>query len=238
MRRQATNADVRKGMIPMRSKKVAYVATVYAHLAAFHLPFMKDLQAQGFDVHAYASPDQRKEALIAKGLECRDISFSRNPLAFGNIQAIRALTERFKAEDYDLIHVHTPNASVVCRIAAWLAGSRQVVYTAHGFHFFRGASRANWRPHYPIERFMARFTDVLVTINKEDYEIGREISGSGRNRLIFPASALRLLLSSGRTMLSDRGNFAPSSNYPGRLDRAGAWWRRNEPQQEPGATAA
>ena len=57
----------------MRSKKVAYVATVYSHLAAFHLPFMKDLQAQGFDVHAYASPDHRKEALIAKGLECRNI---------------------------------------------------------------------------------------------------------------------------------------------------------------------
>ncbi|NBD24201.1 glycosyltransferase family 4 protein [Paenibacillus glycinis] len=185
----------------MRSKKVAYVATVYAHLAAFHLPFMKDLQAQGFDVHAYASPDHRKEALIANGLECRDITFSRNPLAFGNIQAIRALTERFKAEDYDLIHVHTPNASVVCRIAAWLAGSRQVVYTAHGFHFFRGASRANWLLYYPIERLMARFTDVLVTINKEDYDRALKFPVRGESAYI---PGIGVELAPFRTNLAER----------------------------------
>ncbi|GJM82884.1 glycosyl transferase family 1 [Paenibacillus sp. HMSSN-139] len=153
-----------------RTRKAAYIATVYAHLAAFHLPFMSDLRDAGFTVHAYAAPDHGRDEVDAAGFACRDLPFSRNPLAPGNLRAMRELIGWLKRERYDLIHVHTPNASVVCRLAARLAGRPypKVVYTAHGFHFFEGAPWLNWLLYYPLERFLARWTDVLVTINRED----------------------------------------------------------------------
>lgn len=152
------------------TRKAAYIATVYAHLAAFHLPFMSDLRDAGFAVHAYAAPDRGREEVAAAGFECRDLPFSRHPLAPGNLRALRMLVARLRRERYDLIHVHTPNASVVCRLAARLAGRPypQVVYTAHGFHFYDGAPWRNRLLYYPLERFLSRWTDVLVTINRED----------------------------------------------------------------------
>jgi glycosyltransferase involved in cell wall biosynthesis len=151
------------------SKKVAYVATVYSHLAVFHIPFMNMLKSQNNEVHAYACPDHCKEDIKKESIDCRDIPFSRNPLSLKNIKALLLLTRWFKQEKYDLIHVHTPNASIVCRIAARLAGCKKVVYTAHGFHFFKGAPILNWIVYFPIEWIMSLWTDVLITINQEDY---------------------------------------------------------------------
>ncbi|MGG1612745.1 glycosyltransferase family 4 protein [Paenibacillus sp. FSL K6-2441] len=153
-----------------QTRKAAYIATVYAHLAAFHLPFMRDLRAAGFTVHAYAAPDHGREEVDAAGFTCRDLPFSRNPLAPGNVRALRELVDWLKRERYDLIHVHTPNASVVCRVAALMAGRPypKVVYTAHGFHFYTGAPWLNWLLYYPLERLLSRWTDILVTINRED----------------------------------------------------------------------
>ncbi|WP_337100779.1 glycosyltransferase family 4 protein [Paenibacillus sp. YIM B09110] len=154
----------------MSNKKAAYVATVYAHISSFHLPFIRDLQEQGYEVHVYASPDHCLEDVKKTGVECRDIPFSRNPLAGSNIAALKELTKRFREEKYHLVHVHTPNASVICRIAAWRAKLKNIVYTAHGFHFFKGASIANWLIYFPVEWMMSSLTDTLITINKEDYE--------------------------------------------------------------------
>lgn len=164
-------------------RKAAYVATVYSHLAAFHLPFMEDLRHEGFEVHAYGSPDPRREKVSSKGFECRDISFSRRPLSWGNARALFQMIRWLRKEKYDLIHVHTPNASLITRLAAFLTGCRGVVYTAHGFHFHTGASRLAWLIYYPLERFMSRFTDSLITINQEDYD--RASSFPVRGQLIY-----------------------------------------------------
>lgn len=45
-----------------------------------------------------------------------------------------------------------------------------MMYMAHGFHFYTGAPALNWMIFYPIEKFMARITDLLVTVNHEDFE--------------------------------------------------------------------
>lgn len=153
----------------MGSKKAAYVATVYSHLAAFHLPFMEDLRRSGYEVHAYAAPDHLKEEITAAGFAARDIPFSRSPLSPGNVKALVRMTAWLRREHYDIVHVHTPNAGFITRLAAWFAGARRVYYTAHGFHFYQGAPRLNWLIYYPLERLAARLTDVLITINDEDY---------------------------------------------------------------------
>ena len=46
---------------------------------------------------------------------------------------------------------------------------RYVIYTAHGLHFYKGAPILNWILFYPVEKLLARWTDTLITINKEDY---------------------------------------------------------------------
>lgn len=164
----------------MSAKKAAYVATVYSHINSFHLPFIHDLQKQGFEVHVYASPDHCLDDVKQAGVECRDIPFSRNPLSGSNIRALKRLTAWFKKEKYDLVHVHTPNASVICRISAKRAKLKKVVYTAHGFHFFKGASLVNWLIYFPVEWLMSLLTDTLITINKEDYERAKRFPVRGR----------------------------------------------------------
>jgi glycosyltransferase involved in cell wall biosynthesis len=154
----------------MSTKKVAYVATVYSHLSVFHIPFMNMLKSQGYEVHAYASPDHCKDDVKRAFIACHDIPFSRNPLSIKNVKALKQLVKRFKEEQYDMIHVHTPNASVVCRIAAKLAGCKNVIYTAHGFHFFKGSPLLNWLLYYPVERMLSRYTDVIIAINNEDHD--------------------------------------------------------------------
>jgi glycosyltransferase involved in cell wall biosynthesis len=77
---------------------------------------------------------------------------------------------------YDIVHCHTPNAAMitrlVCRKFRKKTGLR-VFYTAHGFHFYKGAPKLNWIVYYPVEKFCSGFTDKLITINKEDYELAK-----------------------------------------------------------------
>lgn len=150
-------------------QKAAFVASVYRHFELFHIPFLTGLQEQGYEVHVYASPDYAKERLEARGLICHDVHFERSPFQPKNIKALKELVKSFRAEKFSLVHVHTPVASILGRIAARMTGVPSVLYTAHGFHFFAGAPKANWLLFAPVEWLMARETDVLLTINQEDY---------------------------------------------------------------------
>ncbi|MDD4753010.1 MAG: glycosyltransferase family 4 protein [Desulfitobacteriaceae bacterium] len=151
-------------------KKVAFAATIYGHLAGFHLPFMKLFQKKGYEVHAFARPTPGKGELEKIGVICHDTPFQRNPLRMDNIRALFFLISNFKNEQFEIIHVHTPVAAILGRIAAKITHVPKVFYTAHGFHFFQGAPITHWLLYYPLERIMSRWTDCLITINYEDYQ--------------------------------------------------------------------
>lgn len=149
--------------------KVLFAATVYTHLAAFHLPFMRLLQEQGHEVHAAASPDEgRKDEVESLGVTCHDIPFARSLTSPRNWRAYRELRALLRRERYGLIHVHTPVAAWLTRLAARRSNQGPVLYTAHGFHFFKGAPWTHWLLFYPLERLAARWTDGLVVMNAED----------------------------------------------------------------------
>lgn len=153
----------------MKRGKVLFVATVYRHLTAFHLPFMRLLHDWGYEVHAAASPHQGdKGELEAMGVTCWNIPFQRSPLRLGNIRAYTELRSLLQRERYSLIHVHTPIAAWLGRLATKRTGQGPVLYTAHGFHFYRGAPWHLWALYYPAERLAARWTDGLIVINQED----------------------------------------------------------------------
>ena len=151
--------------------KVLFVASVYHHLTSFHIPFMKHLQSKGYEVWAAGAEDEEvKKELSSLGFYCVDIPFNRHPIRKENLDAYRKLKNLFREEDFELVHAHTPVASVLCRFAFRNSENGQIVYTVHGFHFFKGAPLLNWIIYYQLERFTARWTDYLLTINSEDYE--------------------------------------------------------------------
>lgn len=110
------------------------------------------------------------------GCKVHDIPFSRSPFCKDNFKAYKMLKHLVETEHYDIVHTHTPNASMIARLACRKVRKQgtRMFYTAHGFHFFKGAPLKNWLLYYPIEKFCARFTDVLITINKEDYALAQK----------------------------------------------------------------
>lgn len=148
------------------TKKILFCASVDTHFRAFHLPVMEWFKREGWEVHAAASGGLRLPFVDRKF----DLPIRRSPLKPANVRAYRELKRLIDKENYDLIHGHTPVGGVLARLAA--RGARRkgtkVLYTAHGFHFYKGAPPANWLLYYPIERWLAGLTDCLITINKED----------------------------------------------------------------------
>ena len=153
-------------------QKVLFVAHMLrGHVLVFHLPYMKWFQEQGYEVHLCSCNDTEKP--VTEVPYCDrffDLPFQRSPFGRQNLQVYREIKKLVDREDYALIHCHTPVGGMVGRLAARGARKRgtRVLYTAHGFHFFTGAPLRNWLLFYPAERFLARFTDLLITINRED----------------------------------------------------------------------
>ncbi|WP_269148959.1 glycosyltransferase family 4 protein [Evansella clarkii] len=147
--------------------KILYCATVDYHFSAFHLPYMKWFKEQGWEVHVAAAGKMTLPFTDRKF----NIPIQRSPFKPDNLTAYRELKTIIHENDYQIIHCHTPLGGVLARLAAREARKRgtKVLYTAHGFHFCKGSSAVNWAVYYPIERFLSRYTDCLITINDEDY---------------------------------------------------------------------
>lgn len=157
--------------------KILYVTTISGTMDFFP-EHVKMLLKQGHSVELACSCSLKPINSIFLELGCKihDIPFSRSPFSKNNLKAYKILKKLVESERYDIVHTHTPNASMIARLACCKVrkeGTR-VFYTAHGFHFFKGAPFKNWLMYYPIERFCARFTDVLITINKEDYALAEK----------------------------------------------------------------
>lgn len=155
--------------------KVLITATVQSHICQFHLPLVKMLKSMGYTVDVAA-----KDNLSVKpGLKLEDadnvfdVPFSRSPFSADNIKAYGKLKKIIRENDYDIIHCNTPMGSVVTRLAADTKKTA-VIYTAHGFHFFKGAPIKNWLFYFPIEWLLSFKTDFLICINREDYAFAKK----------------------------------------------------------------
>lgn len=155
--------------------RILYVATVVkTHIKEFHIPYLKMLKEMGWEtaVAARNDYDDPNECVIPYCDTYYDIPFERNPFKPGNIKAYKQLKRVIDEGSYEIIHCHTPVGAMLTRLAAGDARKKgsKVFYTAHGFHFYKGASPINWMLFYPGERLLARKTDVLITITNEDYK--------------------------------------------------------------------
>ena len=163
-----------------KKKYILFVATVAKkHICQFHLPYLKWFQEHGYTVHVCAGDDFEEGDLHEIPFCDRfiPVEFSRSPLSRQNLKAYRQLKEIIFSQEYELIHCHTPVASVIGRYAARRTRKDHhttVLYTTHGFHFFQGAPKSS-RLYYLAEKLMIPYTDGLITINREDHEAAQKM---------------------------------------------------------------
>ena len=160
------------------NKRVLLIATVQSHIGQFHKPLMKLLKDNGWEIHVAA----RDNLAEKNGLQLEypdkvfNIPFQRSPFDKRNYSAFRMLKQLLNREHYDVIHCNTPVGGILGRLAGskYRKKGTEVYYTAHGFHFYKGAPKQNWLVYYTIEKYMAYFTDKLITITQEDYTLAKK----------------------------------------------------------------
>lgn len=158
--------------------KILYVTTISLTMNSFFKPHIEMLVHKGHSVEIACNCKDLPLDNLYNELDCKShqIDFSRSPLSSDNIKAYGQLKELINNGDYDIVHCHTPNASVITRLVCRKARKNglKVFYTAHGFHFYKGAPKINWMIYYPVEKLCSRFTDKLITINREDYALAKD----------------------------------------------------------------
>lgn len=184
--------------------KILFVATVGSHIGQFHMPFIRRLKSLGHSVDAaFKDNSHEKAGLDFSGIDnIYEISFARSPYSLDNIKAYKELKKLLKTNNYDLVHCHTPMGAVVTRMAAKSLRKKglKVIYTAHGFHFYKGASKFNWMTFYNVEKYLAKYTDCLITINQEDYNLAKKDFTATKKILYIPGVGV------------DLSEFAPKTN--------------------------
>ena len=158
--------------------KIIYITTVSSTMNAFFKSHIKMLVDEGNTVDIACNDDNWPIDDFYYRLGCKyyHIDFSRSPLSLSNLKAYGQLKSVIENGGYDIVHCHTPNASVVTRLVCRKFRKKnglRVFYTAHGFHFYKGAPLKNWLVYYPVEKLCSYFTDLLITINKEDHDLAK-----------------------------------------------------------------
>jgi glycosyltransferase EpsD len=149
------------------SRKILFVSNT-ANFSKFNRPFMRWFRDQGWQVDYVSAGEE-----VVSGCDNQyTVCIARSPFNLNNLRAYREL-KAVLVNDYDIIHCHTPMGACLARLAARKSRAK-VIYTAHGFHFFKGAPLLNWLVFYPIEKYLSKYTDCLVTINEEDYYLANQ----------------------------------------------------------------
>ncbi len=172
--------------------KALILTTTGGFLSQFELNNVSLLVENGYQIHYAANfgvpiYEVKDQTLRDMGVVLHHISIEKSPFKLKkNIWALRELVRIIDREQIDVIHCHNPNGGVLGRLAAFMSKRKPfVIYTAHGFHFFKGAPLKNWLFFYPAEKFLARFTDRIITINHEDYRMARKFTLRKKGRAVL-----------------------------------------------------
>jgi len=164
---------------------VLFVATVESHLLNFHIPYMKLLQEKGYEVHVATKLGNRQQEFDEIGVIKHNVDFSRSPYSPKVFKSLQQMEKLLKEIRFSLVHVHTPVAAFVTRLACQRTNTHPVLYTAHGFHFYKGAPLKNWLLYYNMEKLAAHWTDGLITINEEDYKAAQKFKLRKNGKVFF-----------------------------------------------------
>lgn len=168
-------------------KNILIVSHYIRFLLQFELDNVRILQEMGYRVN-YATNymeenmyEDAKEEVEKKGVILHQVDFVRSPYNVrANIKAFHQLRQLMEEEHFDGVDCHTPMAGAIARMAAHATDTMPVIYTAHGFHFYKGCSIQNKLIYKNAERFLAKYTDALLTINHEDFSSAQKFRLRGK----------------------------------------------------------
>lgn len=168
-------------------KKAMVLASVSSMIQQFNMNNIALLEDLGYEVHVLANftdggtlSKEKSKAfrteLVNRGITVFDVGINRSIFKKDNLSAYKEIKNIIDSQKYDLIHCHSPIGGVMTRLAArsHRKDGMKVMYTAHGFHFWKGAPLQNWLIFYSIEKGLSKHTDYLLTINEEDYQTSKE----------------------------------------------------------------
>lgn len=168
-----------------KGRKVIFVANTARFFVMFEQNNIRLLQSMGYEVHCASNFEHERDVDAKSILEklnvtIHQIDIARSPFSVRNLNAYRQLKALMKQERFDLVDCHTPMGGVLARLAAKATKTAPVLYTAHGFHFYKGCPLQNRLIYETIERWLARYTDGLITINEEDYQAAKSFHLRGK----------------------------------------------------------
>lgn len=131
--------------------------------------------AKDLDIEFHINTNNETNVYQSKNPLCHShvVEIYRNPFSKEVLTAYKQLTALLRTTHFDVIHCNTPIGGFLGRVCGAKAGVNTIIYQAHGFHFWRGAPLKNWLFYYPVEKWLAHYTDALITINKEDFELAK-----------------------------------------------------------------
>lgn len=161
------------------AKRVLIVAALSGFIKAFLHSDIAILQQKGYEVYCAANnlvtkEENNKEIIESLGAKFIQIDFdSKKPLSRQNFKAYRQFKKIIRDYDFDLIHSHTPIAALVARLASRKLRKKGTIsiYTTHGLACSKNSSKKEWFIYYNIEKHLTKYTDAIITINHEDYDL-------------------------------------------------------------------
>ncbi|OPL07668.1 MAG: hypothetical protein AVO33_04255 [delta proteobacterium ML8_F1] len=162
----------------MGHKAICYVASVQSHIINFHLPYLKAFSERGYEVFVVTEPDLERYQEYHKGdygfIQWVPLRTSKKNLSRIHYQWYKAFKDFMKKHSFERVVFNTPIPSFLGRLALKSFKNTTLVYIAHGYHFYQGASLKNWILYYTAEKIASRWTDILILLNGEDYVLSQK----------------------------------------------------------------
>lgn len=161
-------------------KKLLYITHLSgSRVNRFWLTSIAAAHELGYEFHLACNMNGAEQPQFNEGCQqyriiTHHIDFNRNPLSGENKKAYKELLDLLERERFDIVHCNTPVGGLLGRLCSHKAHVPYVIYQAHGFHFWKGAPAKNWMFYYPVEKYLSRYTDALITINQEDYDAAKK----------------------------------------------------------------
>lgn len=154
-------------------KKILFTANLESFFTKFLIPQLEYFKNHGYEVHIAAKSENKEIPFCDKKF---NVDFARSFNLKQNLNSYRELKEVLKNEHYDIISCHTPFGGAITRLVAKKLKLKdtRIVYMAHGFHFYKGQPKLKYNLFYTAEKYLAKFTDEIITINLDDYEVAKE----------------------------------------------------------------
>lgn len=166
-------------------KKLLFVSNITNKVTNFSLSSILASQKLGYEFHLAANLENFQDDISKYNIKLHHIDFNRNPFNKRNFNAYKQLATLVRTENFDVIHCNTPIGGGIGRLVGKKYNTPKIIYTAHGFHFYKGASLTNNIVFKPIERYLAKRTDTIITMNNEDYKAAKAFKLRDNGRVYY-----------------------------------------------------